>query len=83
VWTLLEDFTVAEDLTLSGQGGCADACRALRSMVRSAQRLCAMAENEDEQRVCREVHRRVRQARDFVRASCGRCEKGPDLDAVE
>ncbi len=77
---LFEDFTVAESLALSGQAGCEHACQALRSMMRSAERLCAMAEDDREQRVCTEARRRVRDARQFVRSSCGRCEDGPDLD---
>lgn len=80
VWTLLEDFAVAESLTLSGQGGCQGACRALRSMMRSADRLCGLAETDQERRVCEQVRQRVQAARDHVRSSCGRCVHGPDLD---
>jgi hypothetical protein len=77
---VFEDFTVAESLALSGQAGCEHACQALRSMIRSAERVCALAQNDREQRVCTEARRRVRDARDFVRSSCGRCVDGPDLD---
>jgi len=77
---VLEDFTVAESLALSGQAGCEHACQALRSMIRSAERVCVLAQNDQEQRVCTEARRRVRDARDFVRSSCGRCVDGPDLD---
>lgn len=77
---LFEDFTVAESLALSGQAGCEHACQALRSMMRSAERLCAMAQSDQEQRICTEARRRVRDAREFVRSSCQRCVDGPDLD---
>ncbi len=83
VWTLFEDFSVAESLALSGQGGCVHACRALRSMTRSAERLCALAREEGEQRMCEDARRRVRQARGVVRSACVRCDGGPDLDGSE
>lgn len=79
VWQLLDDLSVAEGLALSGQAGCERACRALRSMIRSADRLCAMASDEAEKRVCDEAQRRVRWAKDTVRSSCRRCDDGPDL----
>ncbi len=79
VWQLLDDLSVAEGLALSGQAGCDRACRALRSMIRSADRLCAMAEDEAEKRVCDEARRRVRWAKDTVRSNCRRCDEGPSL----
>jgi hypothetical protein len=79
VWQLLDDLSMAEGLALSGQGGCERACRALRSMIRSADRLCAMAEDDAEKRVCDEAQRRVRWAKDTVRSNCRRCDDGPNL----
>jgi len=78
-WQLLDDLSVAEGVALSGQAGCERACRALRSMMRSADRLCAMAEDDAEKRVCDEAQRRVRWAKDTVRSNCRRCEDGPNL----
>jgi hypothetical protein len=82
MWTLFEDLSVAESLALSGQGGCVHACRALRSMTRSAERLCALAREQGEQRMCDDARRRVREARGVVRSACGRCDGGPDLDGT-
>lgn len=78
-WQLLDDLSVAEGVALSGQAGCERACRALRSMIRSADRLCAMAEDDAEKRVCDEAQRRVRWAKDTVRSNCRRCDDGPNL----
>lgn len=80
MWTLFEDFSVAESLALSGQGGCVHACRALRSMTRSAERLCSLAREDGEQRMCEDARRRVREARVVVRSACRRCDGGPNLD---
>jgi hypothetical protein len=52
---------------------CAAACRALASMSRAAEHLCALVDSSDDQRRCDDAKRRVAGARDRVRQTCGVC----------
>jgi hypothetical protein len=76
---LLEDVSVAEQLALSGQGGCMEACRALRSMERSVARLCSLADEQGQPRACEEARRRFHDAKVVVRSACAHCSGGPEL----
>lgn len=75
-----EDFRVAEMALTHASDACDDACRALRSMVRAAERMCAIAGNEDEQLRCERARDRVRGAREHVRRACRSCPDGPALE---
>jgi hypothetical protein len=79
---LFEDLTVAESIILAKGYACADACRALRSMERSAARLCAIAQSDREVDRCRDAEERVRDAKRRVRTACVSCPGGPPLDDV-
>jgi hypothetical protein len=59
---------------------CAQACRALASMERATAHLCALADQTDDQRRCDDATKRLREARDRVRTSCGACPGGPSVD---
>jgi hypothetical protein len=61
-----------EDLAASAND-CAVACRALASMRRAAEQLCALSETSDDARRCDEAKRRVATAQDRVVRACGRC----------
>lgn len=58
-------------LSARGYGRCARACEALASMVRAADRLCAMTGEEEDR--CRSARRRVDAARHIVEAHCPSC----------
>jgi hypothetical protein len=77
---LIDDFVVAEAAMLNAGSDCAAACRALRSMQRSAARLCSIASSDDERDRCRAAQDRVRAARERIRSACGHCSGGPSLD---
>ena len=81
--TYFEDFRVAEMALTSASGACEDACRALRSMVRATERMCAIVANEDEQDRCEDARDRVRGAREHVRSACRTCPQGPPLEPNE
>jgi hypothetical protein len=53
-------------------GRCVHACRALRSMERSAARLCDLTGQDDAR--CEDVSRRSSEARERVVRACSRCE---------
>lgn len=53
----------------ASQGDCAAACRALASMERAAEHLCALDSGVE----CGHARDRVEAARERVRASCGGC----------
>jgi len=76
VQQILVEFAQAEAMVLAQGASCQRVCQALDSMVRSANRLCAMASRDDEKLACEEAQRRVRLAVEMVRASCGACERG-------
>jgi hypothetical protein len=59
---------------------CAQACKALASMERATAHLCALADQSDDQRRCDDATRRLREARDRVKSSCGSCPGGPSVD---
>jgi len=63
------DFDRAEESVAAAQGDCASACRALASMERAAEHLCALDSGAE----CRRAHERVDQARERIRATCGGC----------
>jgi len=52
---------------------CGAACRALGSMDRATQHMCAIAEDADDRRRCDDAMRRLLAARERVRAACGAC----------
>ena len=59
----------AESQVNASVGDCATACRALASMERAAEHLCAL----DGGRECDHARERLAAARERVRASCGGC----------
>jgi hypothetical protein len=59
-------------------GDCTRACRALRSMDRSAGRVCTIA---DDRSRCTAAKDSVLRARAKVRASCNQCPDGTSVDA--
>lgn len=63
----------AEAALAAAQGDCAQACRALASMQRATNHLCALVEGSDDGRRCEDARRRLLAARDRVRSSCGEC----------
>ncbi len=63
------DLDRAESQISAATGDCATACRALASMERAAQHLCAL----DSGRECDRARERLAAARERVRSSCGGC----------
>jgi hypothetical protein len=61
---------------------CAQACRSLGALERTATRLCELAREAKEQARCDDAQRRVASARGRVRASCKVCPEGPSLDGA-
>ena len=59
----------AESQVGAALSDCATACRALESMERAAEHLCALDSGTD----CRRARERLEAARERVRASCGGC----------
>jgi hypothetical protein len=59
----------AERQVAAAQGDCATACRALASMERAAEHLCALDPGEE----CSSARERVAAARERIRTSCGGC----------
>ena len=59
----------AEERIAAAQSDCAEACRALASMERAADHLCALDSGAE----CSRVRSRVEAARERVRATCGDC----------
>lgn len=78
-----EDFLVAELALSHASEACSDACRALRSMVRAAERMCAIASSEREADRCESARGRVRGAREHIRRACHVCPEGPPLEEPE
>lgn len=76
----LDDFLVAQLALIRAANACDDACRALRSMSRAADRLCAMAASDDELERCERARDIVAEARVRVRQTCQSCPGGPDLE---
>ncbi len=64
------DLDRAESQIAAATGDCATACRALASMERAAQHLCAL----DSGRECDRARERLAAARERVRSSCGGCQ---------
>jgi hypothetical protein len=52
---------------------CGAACRALASMSRAVDHLCALVDSADDQRRCDDARRRMASARERVRQTCGVC----------
>jgi hypothetical protein len=73
-------FEAAEAQTLSAGADCAGACKALKSMQRSASGICSLASTEADKVRCHQAQERVRAARERIRSSCGQCQDGPSLD---
>jgi hypothetical protein len=59
----------AERQLSATQGDCASACRALASMERAAEHICALDSGSE----CGRARERVDSARERVRATCGTC----------
>jgi hypothetical protein len=78
-----EDFLVAELALSHASDACSDACRALRSMVRAAERMCAIASSEREADRCEAARGRVHGAREHIRRACHVCPEGPPLEESE
>ena len=64
------DLDRAEREVEAAQSDCATACRALASMERAAEHLCALDAGDE----CARAKQRVEAARERVRASCGGCQ---------
>jgi len=64
------EFQNAEARVAAATGDCATACRALASMERAAEHLCAMTDQSE----CDRAHKRLEDAREHVRSSCGGCQ---------
>ena len=60
------------ELDVAGSS-CQNACRALGSMDRAAGHLCQLTREENTQDRCDDAKRRLYNARDKVRGSCGTC----------
>ena len=75
---------VARDIRKEEQdiaaGNCPTACRALASMERAVSFLCASTSNPDDADRCSDAKRRLGAARRRVRATCGACPGGPNLE---
>jgi len=65
------DLDRAERDVAAAQADCAAACRALSSMERAAEHLCALDGGAE----CTRARERVEAARERVRAACGGCER--------
>jgi hypothetical protein len=63
------DFDRAESQVGAATSDCATACRALESMERAAEHLCAIDSGGE----CGRARERLEAARERVRASCGGC----------
>ena len=61
----------AEQQISAAQSDCTEACRALASMERAADHLCALDSGSE----CARVRQRVEAARERVRTSCGECSR--------
>jgi len=61
----------AERQLSSSLGDCATACRALASMERAADHLCALESGSE----CSHARERVEAARERVRSTCGGCSR--------
>jgi hypothetical protein len=67
------EFARAQAELEAAQGDCEAACRALASMQRATERLCALAGEPDDRRRCEDARKRLLAARDRVRSACGEC----------
>jgi hypothetical protein len=63
----------AEAALEASANDCAAACRALASMSRAVDHLCALVSSPDDQRRCDDAKRRMASARERVRQTCGAC----------
>jgi hypothetical protein len=63
------DLDRAEGQLSAAQGDCAAACRALASMERAAEHICALDSGGE----CGRARERVDTARERIRATCGTC----------
>jgi hypothetical protein len=68
-----QELARAEAQLEAARSDCAAACRALASMQRATEHLCALADESDDRRRCEEARKRLLAARDRVRSSCGGC----------
>jgi hypothetical protein len=58
---------------LNGAPNCENACRALSSMQRAVEHLCALADDSDDKRRCEDATHRFSTTRDRVFTTCGSC----------
>jgi hypothetical protein len=68
-----------DELESSGSS-CTTACRALGSLERATARLCDLAEADEDKQRCEDAKKKLRSARDRVRAACTTCPGGPSVD---
>jgi hypothetical protein len=68
-----QELARAEAQLEAARSDCSAACRALASMQRATEHLCALADESDDRRRCEEARKRLLAARDRVRSSCGEC----------
>jgi hypothetical protein len=67
------EFERAEASLQASASDCATACRALASMTRAVEHLCALADSPGDQQRCDDARRRMASARERVRQTCGAC----------
>jgi hypothetical protein len=63
----------AEGSLAASASDCSAACRALASMGRAVEHLCALVDSRDDQRRCDDARQRLSSAREHVRQTCGEC----------
>jgi hypothetical protein len=63
----------ATELATAG-ADCVKACKALRSMERSSERICELNQPMDPGERCRKAKQRVDAAREALRSRCDNCE---------
>ncbi len=73
------ELQLDDELQQAGAGDCATACRALDSMRRAAERICAI----DPGLPCQKAREKVAHAEQRVRAACPECAAAPPREEQE
>jgi len=76
----MADFERATRDLEAASNECGTACRALASLERATVRICELAEEPADVERCEDAKKKLRNARDRVRASCNACPGGPSVD---
>jgi len=69
------EFRESEIELSQAQNNCASACKALASMERATDHLCAAAASEDDRKSCADAQKKLASSRERVRSECGECAK--------